>query len=147
MSVQPDPLYEALVGYEDSANNVGSLTVTTSGAYAQLTRAIAGYGDLAEARMRFELEAQLLADAHQQWAGHVQVLLAQVEDGIEWQRLFVIPRKHCAQCGAAWTAKNPWLHETACNECYADGVERAEHADHPDNVAADREIELRERTD
>lgn len=80
-----DPLYEALVKYEDAANNVGSLTVVTQGAYRQLTDAIGGHGDLALSLGRFQFEAALLADAHNQWNGRAQVLAAAVADGIEWQ--------------------------------------------------------------
>lgn len=83
---QPDPLYEALVKYEDASNTVGSLTIVTQGAYRQLTDAISGHGDLALSLGRFQFEAALLADAHNQWNGRAQELAAQVADGIEWQR-------------------------------------------------------------
>jgi len=131
MSTAPDPLYEALVKYEDAANNVGSLTICTQGCYRALTDAIGGHGDILEARTAFEFEAKLLADAHTQWAGCAAVLLAAISDGQEWSQSFVVPYKRCPQCGDAQKPGQPWVHAGGCDSCFADGQERAEHADPP----------------
>ena len=82
---KPDPLYQALIAYEDAAGTIGVLSITASGAYRKLTDAIGGHGDLREAKVCFQLEAALLADAHQQWALATQALLAQAADALAWQ--------------------------------------------------------------
>jgi hypothetical protein len=114
-----DPLYKALDKYEDAANAVGTLTICAQACYRKLTDAIGGHGDLAEARVSFQIEAALLADAHQQWSLAAQELIYQVADGLEWQQSFAIPRKRCPQCGDAWSAKDPWDHQGGCNNCWA----------------------------
>jgi hypothetical protein len=75
--------------YEDTAGTVGVRTITASGAYSKLTDAIGGRGDLREAKVTFQLEAALLAVAHQEWALAAQALLAQVSDGRAWQETFM----------------------------------------------------------
>src|ERR1019366_389483 len=91
---------------EDAANEVGALTVTTSGAYRGLTDAIGGHGNLEDARYRFEMEAALLASA-------------QDADGDDWQHWFMRPRRRCVQCGNAEIGTNPWINDAGCNECFA----------------------------
>jgi hypothetical protein len=88
-----DPLYVALDHYEDAAQNVGTLALCAMSRYRQLTDAIGGRGDLAEAKAAFHLEASLLADAHQQWAGAAQVLNAAVADTLERNEGKVVPVK------------------------------------------------------
>lgn len=124
-----DPLYDAIVAYEDAANQVGALTIIASGAYRGLADAIGGHGNLEDARYRFAMEAALLSDAHDQWKQAVARLGIQVADGVAWQAWFAQPRKRCAQCGDAETYDNRWVGEKTCNECIADGQERAEHAE------------------
>lgn len=126
-----DPLYEALVKYEDAANDVGALTICASGAYAKLTDAIRGYGNLEDARYRFAMEAALLSDAHDQWKKAVAALGAQVADGVAWQAWFSQPRRRCPQCGNVEVWANRWTHAAGCNECWADGAERAPLAGNP----------------
>ena len=123
-----DPLYEALVKLEDAANTVGSLTICWQGAYRQLTDSISSGHNEAEARVRFEFETALLADAHTCWAGAAAVLNAAVCDGEVWQETFTIPRKRCVQCGEAQKPGHPWVHPGGCDSCYADGAERASNA-------------------
>jgi len=143
------PLYEALLQFEDASNQVGVLTITTQGCYRVLTDAIAGYGNLSEAKVAFEFEAALLANAHEHWTSTVQAVRNAVADGIAWQQSFVIPRKYCASCGAQWTAADPWDHEKNCNSCFADARPDAPGglmlSLHPDNVAHDEAIQNLDR--
>jgi hypothetical protein len=120
-SGRADPLYVALDHFEDASNNVGSLTIVTQGAYRMLTDAIGGHGDLSEARARFHLEAAMLVDAHQQWAGAVQVLNAAVEDGLAWQDS-IVHRHRCANCGAV-TPRAGW-----CSDCVSNVKEAGDQS-------------------
>ncbi len=114
-----DPLYGALVHVDDAMNEVGSLTISYSGAYCGLQDAIRGFGNLEDARYRFAMEATLLSSAHDTWKQAVAALNTQVEDGVTWQAWFMGPRKRCANCGDAETWDNRWTHQGTCNECVA----------------------------
>jgi hypothetical protein len=75
-------LYPAIVAWEDACSNVGKQSICTQGAYVQLSRAVAGYGDLDEARARFRLESAAFvcaADALTQAAGRIDVAIDAVE--------------------------------------------------------------------
>ena len=75
-------LYDALVQYEEVANNVGVQTITTQGAYRQLTDAIGGHGDLLEARARFALEFPILAAMHEEWKAAALEVSAAVAESV-----------------------------------------------------------------
>jgi hypothetical protein len=114
-----DPLYKALDHYEDASNAVGVQTITTQGAFRQLTDAIGGHGDLAEAKARFALEFPILAAMVQEWTEAARGVDVAVGEGLDWQQAFVIPRKRCPQCGDAWSPSDPWDHVGGCNNCFA----------------------------
>jgi hypothetical protein len=114
------PLYEALIAYEDATGSVQVQQLTVMSAYRTLTDAIGGHGDLQEAQARFALEFPILGVMHEDWKRAALTVSAAVADGLAWQESFVIPRKRCVQCGAAWSPKDPWDHATGCNSCFAD---------------------------
>lgn len=141
ISRNTDPLYDAIVAYEDAANQVGALTVTTSGAYANLTNAIGGYGNEEDAVYRFEMESTLLTSAHEHWKACVAELKTQLADGAAWQKWFMEPRKWCNNCGAFEVYDRRFVNGT-CQDCVADAHPEAEGAlmlsvetPHPDNAA------------
>lgn len=85
---EADPLYKALDAYEDAAGAVGVQTITAQGAYRQLTDAISGDGDLAEASARFTLEASILVGMHGEWSEAARALSAEAAGAREWQARF-----------------------------------------------------------
>jgi hypothetical protein len=93
---EADPLYKALDAYEDAAGAVGVQTITTQGAYRQLTDAIGGHGDLQEASVRFQLEASILTVQFGDWSEAARALTHEVKDGADWQRAFMRDRLDAA---------------------------------------------------
>lgn len=159
--VRPDPLYTALLRVEDAMNEVGSLTVSYSGAYCGLTDAIRGFGNLEDARYRFAMEASLLSAAHDTWKQAVAALNTQVEDGVRWQQWIMGARKYCGGCGVAEKYEEPFRGGW-CSDCIATNIEArdqtndhsleryrtlAEREAHPDNVLYEERIQARERAD
>ena len=136
-----DPLYVSLDHYEDAANSVGAQTIVAQGAYRQLTDAIAGHGDLREAQVSFALEATILAVMHDDWRAAGAALVAEVADGVAWQKWFVIPRKRCANCGDAETWGDRFTGGT-CSDCRSNALEG-----HPDNIAHAEFIEDQARAE
>jgi hypothetical protein len=126
---EADPLYKALDAYEDAAGAVGVQTISTQGAYRQLTDAISGHGDLREAQVSFALEATILAVLHDEWKAAGAALVAEVADGEAWQQWFVTPRKRCNHCGDAETWIDRFTGGT-CSDCRSNAMEG-----HPDNIA------------
>lgn len=145
------PLDEAVVVYEQAANELGALSVTCSGAYTKLTDALKGFGNLEDARYRFSMEAALFSSAHNNWKKAVYDLDQRVADGVEWKAWFDAPRLWCKNCGA-WEVYTRRFVNGTCLDCIADAHPDAEGAlmlsvEHPDNVAFDCEIAARERAD
>jgi hypothetical protein len=124
---EADPLYKALDAYEDAAGAVGVQTISTQGAYRQLTDAIAGHGDLQEARVSFALEATILAVLHDEWKAAGAALVAEVADGVAWQEWFATPRKRCANCGDAETWLDRFTGGT-CSDCRSNAMEARDQA-------------------
>ena len=90
-------LYTKIVAYEDAANAVGVQTISTQGAYRQLTDAIGGRGDLAEAQARFALEFPILGVMHEDWKQAALAVSAAVADSLpEWEQSIVIPLRQVA---------------------------------------------------
>lgn len=143
-----EALYPFIAKYEEAASDLQIHNLTASGAYCRLTDALHGFGSLDDACYRFEMEVALEADAHDHWKLAAANLRQEVADQLISKS--ETPRR-CVQCGAVEVASNRWLHANGCNECHADGAERAELsaavALHIDNVLYEETIQARDRAD